>query len=1233
MNTHPPAGPGTEQTIPVRTDSLLTQTPSEVIGKTLTMHHRAIPLPNTKGRTNQTLRIMKLFISLMLVFCLQAGANGFSQTVTLTLKNAGLEQVFKEINRQTGYEFFYKDELLKKAGRMDIEWRRMPIDQALAACFEKLPLSYSIIDRTIVVREKTAPVTPSPGQPAADPVRGRVTDAEGKPLVGATVSVKNGRASTMTDADGAFSLEAEPGQTLVVSFVGYTATEVAIRQGMPPLRIVLSATVSELNAVALVSTGYQQLPRERSAGSFATVAGESFRSKSISMNLIDRLEGLVPGLAVGYGRSSDRFLFRGLTSVNADRSPLFVVDGVPIYDLNALTTLVNPEDVETVNVLRDATAASIWGAAAANGVVVVTTKKGKMSSTPRKVQVNYTGFASLRGSPDRDYYNLMSSGQLVAGGRQIFDVVAYPWATVTTASSSNNLPVVAPHEQVLYDLSRNLITGSLADQRLDSLSRLDNSGGVTDLLYRNSMLSNHSLNVNGGSAFHSYYGSLSYTSDQGYNRSSLDRYQVNLRQDFTLSKSVRFDITANMAYEQGSRFLLPDFPGTVSTLLPYAMLSDAGGKPLSMAYLLRHDPFRALSETQSRIDLDYVPLLENAYTRNRATQMSARLNAGLSVRLAKGLSYEGRAQYQRGAVDNYEYYSQNSYRVRNERVFFTQPPAAAGALPTYFLPTTGGHYLTQNQTLLAWTVRNQLAYENSFRKLHQLSALAGTEARMNLFSTLGTFKRGYDFQTQSFGYVDELALGSTGVANPVNFLPSRTINVLTVNQHSYGETDRRFFSLYGNLAYTYDRRYTLNASVRMDQSNLFGSDPSVQYRPIWSIGAAWNIARESFFTSDWVKTLKLRMTHGLAGNAPIPGQGGPYDIVGARNNAIFAGLGTGYVLFTPKNDLLTWERTATTNIGLDFGLFDNRLSGSIDAYDKRTSNLLGFVPIDPTTGFSYAYDNLGSLENKGVELQLNTLNLKSGKLEWRTTATLSYNRNKITELKRNIVLTQSNKISGTQMEGYSAYPIFGYNYIGLDAAGNPLALNATRDTVRLATQLKVDDPMYAGTTQPLWYGGITNQVSYRNFSLSFLIVYNLGHMMRRDVNRFYTGRLLNNMPVYFNDRWKSPGDEARTDVPKYIANTATNTSTRNTAFYTSAFRNIESASYVRLRDLTLNYALPADLVRKLSMGELSVYAQVNNILLWTKNRHGIDPEYFDLQAGTRTDRMPAFYTFGVRAAF
>lgn len=1189
--------------------------------------------PILPRRTNKAMLLfMKLSTVFLLAISLQVSASGYSQKVTLSMKNASLQQIFKEINKQTGYEFFFKDELLNKAGKLDINVKNMSLEQALDICFLKLPITYTVVDQAIVVKEKIVPAQTVASTPPPT-IRGRVVDSTGKPLAGASVGVRGTKLAVSTDQNGNFSIEAGTNQTLVVTYVGFKDGQYPVKNGVDFMEIVLIQSQTEMSNIAVIITGYQQLPKERSAGSFSSVTNEAIKNKSISMNVIDRLEGLVPGLSVNYGRGNEKFLIRGLTSVNANKSPLIVVDGVPIYDGSTLTSLVNPEDVESVNVLRDATAASIWGAAAANGVVVITTKRGPQSSTPRKMQVGYSGFVSFRGQPDNAYYNLMNSSQLVNAGRQIFDIAAYPWAVVSTSSSSNSRPVVAPHEQALYDQARGIISSSTAQGRLDSLGQLNNGSQVQGLLYQPAMLSNHNVNFKGGSSIYGYYGSIGYTRDEAHNKSNLNRYQLNLRQDFTISKSVRFDLTTNVAFENSDRLLLNDFPGAANTILPYAMLSDNAGKPLSMAYLQRHDPFRATSETQSRINLDYVPLSEPGYTQNSASKFNARINAGLSIKLFKGLTYEGRAQYQRQASEGYDYYNQNSYRVRNERVFFTQAPIAPATNPTYFLPTTGGHYLTNNNTQYAWTVRNQFVYDHLIAKKHQFTALAGTEIRADFAKGLGTFKRGYDFQTMTYGFIDELFLGATGVTNPVNFLPSRTINVLNVQQHSYTEVERRFLSLYSNGAYTYDKRYVLNASIRMDQSNLFGSDRAAQYKPVWSIGGAWNISNEDFFRSKAINNLRLRATYGIAGNSPVPGSGGPYDIVTAANNAIFAGLGTGYTVFNPRNESLTWESTATTNVGIDFGLWDNRLSGSVDVYNKFTDNLLGFTPIDPTTGFSYAYDNLGSLENKGIEIQLNSINIRSKDFSWKTVFTISRNENKIISLKRFSALTAGNKLSGVQTEGYSAYPLFGYNYIGLNSSGNPMALSSVKDTLRLASQIKVDDPVFAGTTQPLWYGGLTNIVTYQNFSLSFLIVYNLGHQMRSDVNRFYTGRLLNNIPAYFEDRWKQPGDELVTDVPRYIANSATSTSTRNVNFYTQSTSNIVSASYAKIRDFTLSYSVGSSLLNKLSMSDLSVYGQINNIMLWTNNKLGIDPEFYDLQQGIRAERMHAFFTFGLRASF
>ena len=486
----------------------------------------------------------------------------------------------------------------------------------------------------------------------------------------------------------------------------------------------------------------------------------------------------------------------------------------------------------------------------------------------------------------------------------------------------------------------------------------------------------------------------------------------------------------------------------------------------------------------------------------------------------------------------------------------------------------------------------------------------------------------------TYALYNEDSLAVRGVVAPVNYQPSRTTNnVLNSRPVTYSEIEKRFVSAYANTAYTYNRKYTMNGSIRVDQSNLFGTDRSLQYKPIWSLGGAWNISKESFFKANNINNLNLRVTYGLGGNAPNPGSGGPYDIVTAANVAYFSGLGTGYNVLYPRNEKIGWERTATTNIGVDFALFGNKISGSVDVYKKNTTDLLGFQPADPTTGWSFAYNNLGNLENKGIEIQINTSNVQSKKFKWTTDFTLSYNENKILSLKSALTQTAASKVNSTFTEGYSAYGLFAYNYAGLDGFGNPVALKANgKDSARRSGDFTIADPMYMGTTQPLWYGGITNNLTYGNFTLSFLVVYNFGNVMRRDVNQFFTGRLSTNVPIYLAERWQKPGDQLITNVPRYTGNTAQN-GLRLLNIYTQANTHVVSAAYAKLRDMTLNYAIPTAVASKLSMSECSIYAQVNNVMLWKNNNANIDPEYFSLSTGTRNGRMPAFYTIGFRTTF
>lgn len=1178
--------------------------------------------------------VFKFTAICLFVAFLQVSAKTFSQNVTLSMDDVSIQKVFNEINRQTGRQFFFKDELLNKAGKVSIHVKDLPMKDALAMCFSNLPISFFIVENTIILKDKKGITENNSGieAPIADIIlRGKIIDTIGTPLVGVTILIKDTRKATVTDIDGNFQIQLTPGQTILISSVGFKTTQLKI-ETTKQLLVTLVAETILLKSVEIINTGYQKITKERSAGSFSTITTDDFKNKSNSMNVVDRIEGIVPGVAVNYGAGNEKFLIRGLSSIQAARSPLIVVDGVPMADYNSVKTLINPDDVESISILRDATAASIWGAAAANGVIVITTKKGKNTTTNQKMRVNYNGFVSFRGTPDLDYYNMMNTKDFITTSKKVFSNTDYPWANAINSVGAT--PIVAPHERIQYDLARGIITQTTADVRFDSLSRYNNTAQVKNYLTQPSFLSNHSLTFEGGSNFHSYYGSLAYTADQSDTKNDLNRYQMNLRQNFNFSPSIKLDLLTNLSYEKTSKFLLTGLPFGNNNYLPYAMFADESGNPLSQAYLKRMEEFRASSELASKINLNYVPLSEPSKTLNDQMNMTSRINAGLTIKLIKGLSYEGRVQYQRGSLENYEYYNQDSYKVRDELVYFTKAATVAGSNPTYYLPSKGGHYSTQNNTTTSWTLRNQLNYDRVFNQKHQFNMIAGAELRNELFKSVQTYRRGYDYQTLTYSLYNEDSLATLGVTNPVNYLLGRTSNnLMTSKPVSYLENERRFISGYSNAAYTFDRRYSINGSIRFDQSNLFGTNKSLQYKPIWSLGGAWNLSKEAFFNVEKINNLNFRFTYGLGGNAPNPGFAGPFDIVSASNVAYFSGMGLGYTILVPRNEDIRWERTTTTNAGMDFSILNNRISGTVDVYKKVTTDLLGYQPVDPTSGWSYAYNNLGDIENHGVEIQLNTINILNKNFRWTTTFTIANNVNKVIKLKPASALTTSGKVNSTFVEGYSAYGLFAYNYKGLDAKGNPYTFKSNgTDTARLLGDLNVNDPVFMGSTQPLWFGGITNNITYKKVTLSFLIVYNLGNVMRRDVNQYYTGRLTSNIPVYFNDRWQVPGDELKTNVPKYVSNTAQN-SLRYVNLYTQGNTNIESASYAKLRDLTISYQLSQKSISRLGFSNFSIYGQANNLMLWKNNKYGIDPEFYNLSAGTRTGKMPAFFTVGVRTSF
>ncbi|MBL1409810.1 SusC/RagA family TonB-linked outer membrane protein [Sphingobacterium faecale] len=1178
--------------------------------------------------------MVKFILVFMLAFCYQSYANkGMAQkTVTLQATNQPLIQILKQMESQTKTTFIYNDELLRSHTIRELNLNKAPVFEALKQILKEFDLAPRQVDNDRILINRSVQ--------QSHVIQGRIINQNGDPLAFVTVMEVNTNNHTQTDANGYFKLSVSSEKAkITVKYIGYETLLLTIDSeynrnltkdnkfkfviNMVPQDNVLDSVIVH------IQTGYQHIPKERSAGAFSQVRSDQILEKSGSMNVVDRLEGLVPGLAVNYGEGNDKLLLRGVSSVNLARQPLIVLDGVPIAEYTDIESLVNAQDVKDITVLKDATAASIWGAQAANGVIVITTQTGEFNS--EKVKIAYDGMVSLKGKPDHNYLNLMDSRSFTNTTAQLMRDPSYIAAFPETNIHNVDYPVLYPHEQAFYQYKANQISESAYQTKLDSLSQQQGQRQVQDLFYRNSVWTNHNVTLSGGGSNNRFFASLGYLRNDNYDKTKRDRYNITLKEDIKIGNYVRLDLTGNMAYElyDANNFTSPK---SLDDYLPYVMFVGSDGQALDHSYLYMTDSYRQTAISNSGLPLAYRPYSEWQDRENSFNKLSSRFNAGLSIKISDALSLNSRGQYQSNGSAGYDYLSGDRYQTQLERIQFTQLAPDPGSKPTYFLPVQGGNYTTLNDDVRSWTVRSQLDYNKTIAQNHQITALAGFESRSSLFKIKKTYQKGYDLQSMTYTQFDVKTLNKPGINNTV--LPvlyrSSGQNTLDYKPLMESESELRFVSFYSNIAYSYRNKYNFNGSLRFDQSNLFGKSSASQNKPIWSMGVSWNAHKEDFFQSDIVNNLTLRTTYGIAGNSPRPGLGGPFDILYAVNDPLFDGLGTGYIVISPANNDLVWEQTRTFNLAVDYALWNNRIRGSIDFYSKNTSNLFGDRPIDNTLGWVSAYGNLGDLYNRGVEIQIESQNIRNSAFRWSTNFNIAYNKNKITALKRYNTISPMQKAASSFTEGYSAFSLFGLRYSGLNNDGNPEVYKANGDKATMTNQLTLDDVHYQGSSQPLWYGGITNRFDYKNFNLSFLVVYNLGHHMRQELNTFFSGRISSNLNQVFEERWQQPGDEQHTIIPKYIANQTDSDNQRNTSLYKYADVNIISASYLRLRDLTLSYTWDTELSKKYHFKDIKVFGQVNNILLWTKNSKHIDPEYYNLASGYRVGKFPPFFTLGLR---
>lgn len=1179
--------------------------------------------------------LSRLIVTALAVIMMLPTVSAQTRPVSIDVKDMQLSEILKSISAQSDYRFVYSNSAIGADRRMTIKLSGTDISKVMDDLLKGTGITYTILDRQIALSPSglSGEKTEKQGK-RSKTVRGKVTDSNGEALPGADVFVDGTTNGAVTDLDGNYTIIVpdDPNTVLVFNFIGMKQQKTEVGE-KDKYDITLTMDTQYLEQV--VVTGYQTLSRERSAGSFAMVEGAQIQDKGNAHgDIIRSLEGTVAGLNVNTSAEGTSYLIRGVTSINSSTEPLYIVDGVPMSK-DQVTKMINPNDVSSVTFLKDATAASIWGAKAANGVMVLTTRTG---TSDGKLSINYNGTFTYKGKPDYSYMHMMTSDEFITAASEVFDPDTYSWDDInnTNYGTSAFFPVIYPHEDIMYRYYRGEISGQERSSALERLRRSNGRKAYEKYFMSDAFLTNHSLSLSGGNDRNSYYASFEYQGQQGNHQDKVNEYKVYMRDMLSITDWMKLDLSLNAFYSRSRSHLTSeeDEGGSHLTSLPYALFHDENGNEISLAGYYLGDSKRSETEKASGIDLSYYPVSDWNRSTVTTDSYSIRANAGLTIDIIKGLSYEGRFQYMIDNYDSEQFYPAESFKVRLERAYATDKTGKQ------YLPSSGGRFTAGFSSGRSYTVRNQLNLDREFgdKTSHRVSGVAGFEFSSNKTGVKSTFMRGYDMQTMQYISYDDYFLNRTGVQDPVlPMIAGAGANLFEPNSYSQTEVEYRFVSAYANAAYTLMDRYSVNASIRVDQSNLFGSDPSVQFKPIWSVGGIWNIAKEGFMDNvSWIGNLNLRLSYGFAGNSPNPGEGGPFNILSSVSDPTFNQFGLGYIVVTPANDKLTWEKTRTWNVGVDFSFLEDRLSGSLDLYDKLTTNLLAATPIDPTTGFTSVLTNIGTMSNKGVELSLSSTIIRNNGFIWTTDFNISYNHNKLISMYITPPETPSRMVDYSYWEGYPYGTVFGYRWAGLDPAdGMSRVYDSEGNPVRSITAIDNTSVVpYLGTTIPPVYGSLNNSFRYKGFELSFMFIFNAGHVMRNDVNTQFTYRLSGNLHKDFALRWRRPGDELKTDVPAYykLSNTSINEGDV-ISLYRNADINVLDASYIKLRDISLAYHLPGPACRAIKAENASIRLQVSDLCLIPFNKEGIDPEAFYLSSGGRGDKYLPYFTVGLNIGF
>ena len=1038
-------------------------------------------------------------------------------------------------------------------------------------------------------------------------ITGKILDGSlpDEPLIGATIAIGDGKLQngTVTDYNGEFTLKVpQDTKVLTVRYLGYENGKITLVDGTDHYVVTLKSASHSISEV--VVTGYQKIDRRKLTASVSqlNISDESVGAiKNIDQALGGQIAGLSTLPSTGAPGAPVKIRIRGTASINGTQEPLWVLDGIPlegtdipnIDNLNDVNDIyqtsiagLNPTDIDNITVLKDAAATAIYGARAANGVIVITTKRGKES----RPIVNFNTRLTFSPKVDINRLNLLNASEKV--DLELALLASNYEYRQHKGGVANILDKL--NEFNAYRAGGWNALSATAQQQINDLRSINTNWN--DILFRNVFNQEYNASVSGGSDRASYYASVGYYDEQGIVKGvENNRYNFTLKGTFKINKKLTLGASI-FANQRKQASFLTDTGGFTNPVY-YSREANPYFQPFKADGSYNYDTNVQGRESNAP---DFNIFEERANTSKRRRDYSIMSIIDAEYKINSDLKLTSQFGYQ---FDNYNlcrYQGGDSYAMRKEKEYATYM-TSSGVQQTIF--PEGGANKTTDSYRRQWLWKAMAEYNHRFAKYHDVELMLGTEVRHNITQSTSSNAYGYDARTLT--------------TKPVVF-PSQSI-AERYPLHQETRLENAYVSWYATGSYTYHYRYTLGASVRFDGSDVFGVAKKYRYLPLYSVSALWRVSEEKWMQLlTWISDLRLRASYGLQGN--IDKSTSPY-LIGTIDKASILGKNeTMIAAETAPNPNLKWEKTSNVNLGLEAAFLDSRIHFSVDYYHRKSSDLIGIRMLPLETGFASTTINWASMKNDGWELSLSTRNIVTRDFHWTTNLNLGFNTNKII----NESVAQNSTYPSRQ--GYPVGALFAYKTAGLDSEGYPLFLAADGSKVSAADFFKLNrygasqltaeqqraQYTYMGSTDPKCSGGLINNFEYRNWQLGVNFMFNLGMKVR--VQPSYS-------PTYFDrglntnrdilSRWTATNTGGTfaalmVSTPARLAEY-----TRYAEYNTYSMLDIwvRNSSYARMQSLRLGYKLPKKWLAKFGISSASLSLEGRNLLVIASNYNNyLDPE-------------------------